>query len=214
MTDSRCHLFTLKESDQHDVIRKAVIDYLWSNSSQEGIVQLLDHHAIDRCLYLARYIDDRRLVAVAILEGSILRLAENDPLSASSLTYIKTYLASIPSDKTLRQEIIGQTSHYLAQLEAKPIKHKDWPSFHQDFITRFPNFLHNLHIEAPNLTPTYVRICQLYAVGYQAGEIQRMFNIVSKSLVNYRYEIRKQLGLRGGKQTLEMWLVKLLLASK
>ncbi len=83
-----------------------------------------------------------------------------------------------------------------------------WDVFEAQFQSVHPDFVHTLTTMYPRLTPTEVKVCALIMLKLSSKESARILNISGRSVGEYRYRIRKKLGL-DGEENLTNFLARL-----
>jgi DNA-binding CsgD family transcriptional regulator len=68
-------------------------------------------------------------------------------------------------------------------------------SFKERFNHTNPKFLENLLSKHPFLTQTEITICMFLKLNYSSTDISKNLNVSKSSVDNYRYNIRKKIGL-------------------
>lgn len=68
-------------------------------------------------------------------------------------------------------------------------------SFKESFNHTNPKFLENLLSKHPFLTQTEITICMFLKLNYSSTDISKNLNVSKSSVDNYRYNIRKKIGL-------------------
>jgi DNA-binding CsgD family transcriptional regulator len=68
-------------------------------------------------------------------------------------------------------------------------------SFKERFNHTNPKFLENLLSKHPFLTQTEITICMFLKLNYSNTDISKNLNVSKSSVDNYRYNIRKKIGL-------------------
>ena len=68
-------------------------------------------------------------------------------------------------------------------------------SFKERFNYTNPKFLENLLSKHPFLTQTEITICMFLKLNYSSTDISKNLNVSKSSVDNYRYNIRKKIGL-------------------
>ena len=87
-------------------------------------------------------------------------------------------------------------------------KDDDWQFFKEAFDNSDKDFLKNLKLVHPKLTPNDMRLCAYLRLNLSSKEIAPLFNISAKSVEIKRYRLRKRMGL-GRVDNLVDYIIKL-----
>ena len=78
--------------------------------------------------------------------------------------------------------------------EAKRLDN-DWDQFAVHFDQVHANFLSNLKVKYPNLSPSDLKLCAYFKLNLSSKEIAQLLNITSRAVEVSRYRLRKKLNL-------------------
>lgn len=101
---------------------------------------------------------------------------------------LKAIVRRLPGDDPMAMEV-------RERLKSLPDELLNWQSFDEQFNSLHPQFLHNLTVAFPELTPQERKVCPLLRLNLETEEIAKLMFLSDRSVENHRYRIRKKLGL-------------------
>ncbi len=81
------------------------------------------------------------------------------------------------------------------ELERNIGSEEDWDALEHQFNQIHQDFIRNLSLRYPTLTPAELKVCSLLKMNLSTKEIARLLCISNRSAENHRYHIRQKLGL-------------------
>src|SRR5690606_10098533 len=72
---------------------------------------------------------------------------------------------------------------------------EDWDALEHQFNQIHQDFIRNLSLRYPSLSPAELRVCSLVKMNLSTKEIARLLCISNRSAENHRYHIRQKLNL-------------------
>jgi tetratricopeptide (TPR) repeat protein/DNA-binding CsgD family transcriptional regulator len=154
-----------------------------------------------------------KLSSLRVREDEVVRLRHQRDLSILEKTQLERQLAFHASSLAAQTELLANFRDELRaivretmdpsaaikqikeKLKALPCEQIDWLKFEEQFRSVHPDFRQKLLHQYPNLTGQEVRVCQLLRVGMKSFEVARLICISERAVENYRFNIRKKLGL-------------------
>ncbi len=125
------------------------------------------------------------------LIAKALQISQKNDLLRTMRRNVKDALDADPDAMRLRLREL------LRNIDASLDDDHSWDHFNRQFQLLHPSFLKTLSVRYPSLSTTEQKVCALLKLKLSSKDICRILSIAARSIENYRYRIRKKLGLQG-----------------
>ncbi len=194
---------------QHFKLYSSGKDEIFNHESDERIQRMQTLHQVEQSEREREIYRLKSEKLQAELEGQKKELTakamylsqKNEALIRIKKELIRLTKSGAGHDKSSLKKIVGDIDDSMEDAQ-------NWEAFEAQFHSVHPEFVKTLSAQYPKLSPTELKVCALIMLNLSSKESARILNVSARSLGEYRYRIRKKLGL-GSKDNLSSFLAKL-----